>query len=655
MSGSTTAVVCIECPRSCRLEVVAGGGDPVVSGHGCKRGVAYGQREVTNPTRTLTTTVRTRFAHLPRLPVRTAGEIPKGAWREAMRALREVCLERPVKTGDVVLADLLGLGVAVIATADLRAVGEEPRPAARHREETGEALLAIDCGTQSLRALVFDAQGRLLAREKVEYEPYFSSAPGWAEQDPEVWFSALVQACRRLGEREPALMARVQGVGVTTQRDTLVCLDRAGDVLRPAILWLDQRRATPAYRPGRLVSAALEAVGVGEALARSQESNRVAWIQEHEPEVWARTDQVVQVSGFLNRRLCGERLDSVASQVGHLPFDYRRQEWAGPLQLNGRLFAIPRERLPGLVPPGTTLGRLTAQAASATGLRAGLPVIACGSDKGCETLGMGVLDTSLASLSFGTTATVQTTSARYFEPLSFMPAYPALVPGQYNPEVEIFRGYWMITWFKKQFAHEEVLEAGRRNLVPERMLDELLASTPPGAMGLVMQPYWCPGLKNPSAKGALIGFGDVHTRAHVYRAIIEGLAFGLRDGLEALEARGRFRTTRLTVSGGASQSDEICQIAADVLERPLVRGVTFETSGLGAAMAVAAGLGLHRSVPAASAAMKAYQYEFQPRPAASAVYRELYSRVYRRMDEALAPLYRDTREIVNYPERRGRA
>jgi sugar (pentulose or hexulose) kinase len=495
--------------------------------------------------------------------------------------------------------------------------------------------------------------GRLLAREKIEYEPYVSPAPGWAEQDAEIYYRALVTACRRLRERHGPLMERVRGVGVTTQRDTLVCLDSEGRTLRPAILWLDQRRAEPSYRPGRAFQTALGVIGMGEALARTQEANRVAWIQQNEPEVWKKTAQVLQVSGFLNLRLTGERADSIASQIGHIPFDYRRQEWARPEHLSARLFPVESERLPRLLRPGETLGHITAKAAEETGLPEGLPVIAAGSDKGCETIGMGVIDCSMAALSFGTTATVQTTSRRYFEPISFMPAYPALIPGAFNPEVEIFRGYWMITWFKNQFAYQEVLEAQRRNLPPELMLDELLKSTPPGAMGLVMQPYWSPGLDNPNAKGALIGFGDVHTRAHVYRALIEGLAFGLLEGLEAIERKGRCRVERLTVSGGASQSDEICQIAADVFNRPLLRGRTHETSGLGAAMATAAGLGFHPSVEAAISAMKVYQHEFRPRQQASAVYRELYERVYRRMDRALGPLYRETREIVNYPARRG--
>ena len=176
-----------------------------------------------------------------------------------------------------------------------------------------------------------------------------------------------------------------------------------------------------------------------------------------------------------------------------------------------------------------------------------------------------------------------------------MPPYPALLPGFYNPEVEIFRGYWLITWFKNEFAHQEVLEARDKGVPAEEILDRLLVQTPPGAMGLMAQPYWAPGLALPDAKGAIIGFGDVHTRAHVYRAVIEGLGFAMYDGLARIEKAGGVKARKASVSGGASQSDEICKITANIFNLPMIKGRTHETSGLGAAIVTAVGLGIHSS------------------------------------------------------------
>jgi len=512
-------------------------------------------------------------------------------------------------------------------------------------------ILSIDCGTQSLRAIIFDRGGHLLDKKKIEYEPYLKGSPGRAEQEPAVYWNALVEACRDLGARRPELMAAVAGVGVTSQRATMICLDESGEPLRPAILWLDVRKAEPPYHPGPGMRAALGLIGMYEPMMLTQEEAKCNWIMQNEPELWARTHAYVEVSGYLTHRLTGSFSDSAASLIGHLPFDYKKQVWCGPRHRNARMFPVPLDKLPGIVAPGAEIGRITPSAHAETGIPAGIPLIAAGSDKGCETIGMGVTTPSRASLSFGTTATIQTTSPKYMEPLAFMPAYPAPIPGHFNPEVEIFRGYWMITWFKNQFACEEVREAETRGIVPEAMLDELLRKTPAGAHGLVMQPYWTPMFKMPSAKGAIIGFGDVHERAHLYRAIIEGLAFGLKDGLHAMEKVSRTKITELAVSGGASQSDEICRITADVFNLPLVRGETFETSGLGAAMVVAAGLGMYPSVEAAIGAMARRDAVFEPDPGRAALYEKLYLRVYKKMYGALAPLYEQIRTITNYPER----
>jgi sugar (pentulose or hexulose) kinase len=512
-------------------------------------------------------------------------------------------------------------------------------------------ILALDCGTQSARALLFDRGGRLLDKKKIEYEPYEKGEPGRAEQDANLYWRSITEACQDLARRRPELMKAVSGVGVTTQRDSMICLDAQGEPLRNAILWLDVRKAKPMFRPGFAMRGVLSLVGMGEATMRTQEEGKCNWIMENEPEIWERTHKFVQVSGYLNYKLTGRFADSVASQIGHMPFDYKKQEWCKAGALNAKLFPIAADKLPELVSPGQELGTLTPGAAAAMGLPAGIPVIAAGSDKGCETVGMGVCDTTRASLSFGTTATIQTTSPKYFEPLSFMPAYPAPIPGRFNPEVEIFRGYWMITWFKNQFAYEEVLEAQRRGIVPEAMLDELLKKTPAGGHGLVMQPYWTPMLKMPSAKGAIIGFGDVHDRAYLYRAIIEGLAYGLKDGLHDIERSGKVKVSELAVSGGASQSPEICRITADVFNLPIVRGETYETSGLGAAMVVAAGLGLYPSVEDAVKAMSTRATTFEPDPERAELYHELYHRVYKKMYGALEPLYESIRDITNYPER----
>jgi sugar (pentulose or hexulose) kinase len=209
----------------------------------------------------------------------------------------------------------------------------------------------------------------------------------------------------------------------------------------------------------------------------------------------------------------------------------------------------------------------------------------------------------------------------------------------------------MITWFKNEFAHEEVMLAEERGVLPEQVLDDLLREVPAGSMGLLVQPYWGPGLKHAEAKGCMIGFGDVHRKPHVYRAVIEGLGYALLEGLHRMERAGGFKAERVAVSGGASRSDEICGITADIFDLPLVRGTTHETSGLGAAIVTSVGLGIHPSFDSAIQSMVKYERVFEPNPQHAEIYRDLYQRVYQKIYKALQPLYEEIREVTGYPEK----
>ncbi|WDP87060.1 MAG: carbohydrate kinase [Desulfobacter sp.] len=516
---------------------------------------------------------------------------------------------------------------------------------------TTKTILAVDCGTQSLRALVFSLEGRMLANEKIEYPPYVSPGPGLAEQDPKIYWDSLVNACRILKEKTPELIASLAGVGVTSQRATMINVDEEGRVLRPAIVWLDQRVAQPEFAVSGLLNAGVKLAGLETKLMEAQAQGKCNWIRQNQPDIWEATHKYLQVSGFLNFKLTRNFADATASQIGHLPFDYKRQKWSGTWGLTRKLFPVEASKLPRLVPSGEILGRTTQEACDLTGIPANIPVVACGSDKGCETLGSGVVDQTMISLSFGTTATVQTTTKKYFEAIPLMPPYPAPVPGCYNPEVEIFRGFWMISWFKKEFAQKEVETAHALGIAPEQLLDQCLERTPPGAMGLLVQPYWGPGLDHPNAKGAMIGFGDVHTKDHVYRAVIEGLGFALLEGMERIQAKGRVKVRQAVLSGGASQSNAICQIAADIFNLPMVKAATHETSGLGAAVLTAKGIGAYDSICSAASNMTRPARQFTPNPDHVSIYADLYQRVYKKMYKSLSPLYRDIQAITGYPEK----
>ncbi|HUM35585.1 MAG TPA: FGGY-family carbohydrate kinase [Anaerolineae bacterium] len=515
-----------------------------------------------------------------------------------------------------------------------------------------EFILALDAGTQSARALIFDLQGQPVHKTRIPITPYVSPQPGWAEQDPDVYWDALAAACQQLWRERPDLREAIAGVALTTQRATVINVDAQGRPLRPAIVWLDQRR-TAGLKPVRGVwGVAFALTGMSETVAYLQAEAEANWIQRHQPEVWNATHKYLYLSGYLTYRLTGRFVDSVGCQVGYLPFDYKALTWSKPWDWKWRAVPVDPALLVELAPPAAPLGEITAAAAEATGIPQGLPLIAAAADKACEVIGSGALDPHIGCLSYGTTATINTTQKRYVELIPLIPPYPAAVPDAYSLELQIYRGYWMVSWFKQEFAHEERQLAEQRGVEPEVLFEQLLAEAEPGARGLLLQPYWSPGIKvpGPEAKGAIIGFGDIHTRAHLYRAILEGLAYGLREGMERTVRRSGIPITELRVSSGGSQSNAAMQITADIFGLPATRPHTYETSGLGAAIDAAVGLGLHPDFEAAVAAMTHKGDTFEPNPATRGLYDALFHRVYKRMYRRLKPLYEDIREITGYPE-----
>ena len=511
-----------------------------------------------------------------------------------------------------------------------------------------ENLLAIDCGTQSIRALVFDPQGNLLYKSRVLIEAYYSTGPGLAEQDPAVFWNALCQACQGVWQSGVIAKDSIAAVALTTQRSTVVNVDKDGQPLRPAIVWLDQRRASQIPPVKGLWGAAFKFAGAQPTVEYLQRECEANWIVENQPEIWRMTHKFLYLSGYLTYLLTGKFIDSVGSQVGYMPFDYKKQSWASKSHWYWQALAIQREKLPDLVPVGQPLGEISAKAAKATGIPADLPLIASAADKATEVLGAGSLEPHVACLSYGTTATINTTHDKYIEIIPLIPPYPAAVPHYFNMELQIYRGYWMVSWFKSEFGLKEELFADEQGIEPENLLDDLVRSVPPGSQGLVLQPYWSPGLRNPGpeARGAVIGFSDVHTRAHFYRAILEGLAYALREGKERTEKRSKVSITQIRVAGGGSQSAAACQLTADIFGLPVSRPHLYETSGLGAAINAAVGVGLHSDYSAAIKDMTRLGETFIPNPQAQQVYNQLYNEVYLYMYDRLQPFYKAIQNIT---------
>jgi len=514
-------------------------------------------------------------------------------------------------------------------------------------------VIAIDAGTQSIRAVIIDLQGNICEIERTEVEPYYSDEPGFAEQDPNYLWDKLCETTQRLVKNTSIELLQIKGLSLTSQRSTVVNLDKDGKPLRDAIIWLDQRKAKVDNWPKGITKLGLKIINMHESLAHAIKDGESNWIRQNQPDIWKKTHKHVFLSAFFNYRLVGKFVDSIGNTVGYIPFNYKKQKWSKPNEINSKLFPIEREKLVDLVKPSEQIGYITNEVSKQTGLPEGLPVIAAAADKACEVLGSGCISPEIACLSYGTTATIETVNEKYIEVVKFFPSYPSAIPNHFNTEVMIYRGYWMINWFKNEFGHKEVELSKTTNKSPEELFDEMIKDIPPGSMGLTLQPYWSPGIKIPGheAKGAIIGFGDVHTRAHLYRSILEGLTYALKEGALRTQKRTGVKIERLRVSGGGSQSKNALQMTADIFDMPVEKPHTYETSALGAAINCAVGLKLYPDFKTAINNMCRVGEVYLPKPENRDLYKKLYHKVYKRMYKQLKPLYQDIRHITDYPKR----
>ncbi len=510
-------------------------------------------------------------------------------------------------------------------------------------------VLTFDIGTQSARALLVRPDGSFADMEQKKYEqPYFSKQPGWAEQKPDFYFETMAALSKALLARNESETDKIIAVTLTCIRDTVLCLDKDRQPLRDIILWLDKRRAHyqknfPFYK-----TALFRLVGMGEAVKDIFRITAANWLMQNEPDIWAKTDKYVLLPTYLNYKLAGNLIDSTANMIGHIPFDYKKRQWQGPHALSRCVSDVPAEKLCKLVPSGTVIGAITPQSSELTGIPAGLPLIATGSDKGCETLGLSVIHPYQAAVSFGTTATLQMAVREYFEPQKFMPAYPAVPNDMYNPEFEVFRGFWMLSWFIDQFGAADKMEAEKCGISTEQLLDARIRDIEPGCGGLLLQPFWTAGITNPNAKGTIVGFSEYHTRYHLYRAIIEGICMELYHGLQTMEKRSGKKVTELYAGGGGAKSAIVCQITADLFGLPVKRIQTHEASAVGASMAAFLAMGTFKDYEDAIAHMVQEKDVFRPDEDNHRRYMAFYNKAYALLSDKLEPI---DKNIVNLLKR----
>lgn len=501
-------------------------------------------------------------------------------------------------------------------------------------------VLAVDFGTQSVRVSLVNQSGKIIAIVKNKYiEPYFSNSPGFAEQDANYYWLAFGDAISELKEKNPETIKQVLAMSITTFRDSPVFLDEKFEQTRPMVLWLDQRQAALHKKPPLFNRLIFKVIGMLESVYLNMKRTPAIWVQENEPEVWARTKYYVNISTYINYKLLGKLIDSSANQTGHFPIHFKKGVWYKEKALKN-IYQVNWQRLTHIVPQGSILGTINEEMSRLLGVPVGTPIYATGPDKGCEATGTGATNREVAAISYGTASSIIVPNKRYIEPEQFLPAYCAPFNDLYHLEVQIYRGYWMVGWFIKEFGSDESLEAKIEALAEEEVLNNKMLEIPPGSDGLVLQPYWGPGLKRPEARGAIVGFNNQHTRLHIYRAIIEGIAYALRDGLETIEWRQNHKVKEIRVSGGGSQSDAICQITADVFGLPVKRSQTYETAIVGTALTTFYYLKEFKTIEEAVEKMVHLERTFTPNMENHARYDELYYNVYKMLYPRLKGVYK---------------
>ena len=490
-------------------------------------------------------------------------------------------------------------------------------------------VIGVDCSTTAAKAVVWSARGDALSQDRRTFE-LSQPRPGWGEQNAEDWWTASAAAVRRAVQTVDT--SRIGALCITHQRESFVCLDDAGQPLRPAMLWLDTRATAEVEDHGNAEVHRL----TGKPPNPTPAWYKLLWLWNHELETMSRVGKVVDVHGFLVHKLTGEWLTSWASAdplglVDMSTFDYDDSLLSA--------VGLERSQLCELRAPGSVLGHLRDDVAAQLGVPAGLPVIAGAGDGQCAQLGTGVTSPGRAYLNLGTGVVSGTFSPDYSYGMEYR-TLSAAVPGGYTLETFMGGGTFNLSWFIEKFSGVDLRALGL-DLTPEHVLETAAAKLPPGSDGLLALPYWAGALTpywDHNARGVLLGLTGAHGKSHVYRALLEGIAFEQRLLTSGAEQVLGEVVTDVIALGGGSRSPVWCQIIADVMQRPLSVVREPESTCLGAGMLGAAAVGLYSSIAEAASAMSGTAATYTPDAPTVAAYDPLYA-VYRDIYPALRELF----------------
>ena len=488
--------------------------------------------------------------------------------------------------------------------------------------------MGVDVGTGGTRALLVDAGGREVAAVTAPHEDMRMEQPLWAEQRPEDWSQAAVQAIRGALAKAGASGDDVRGVGMSGQMHGLVILDRDNAVIRPALIWCDQRSQPQVD----FINAKLGKDKVLEYTANPVLTGftlpKLLWVRDHEPRQFERVRQMLLPKDYVRFTLTGEFASEVSDASGTAVFDVIRRRWSHEM-MDG--LGLDRGILPTCYESSEISGAISAQAAALTGLKAGTPVVGGGGDQAASAVGNGIVEPGVVSCTLGTSGVV----FAHMEKVAYDPQ------GRVHTFCHAVRDKWHVMGVTQGAGLS--LQWLRNQLVPGAAYDALTeeaATAPAGSQGLYWLPYLM-GERTPhldaQARGGWIGLTAKHTRADLIRAVIEGVSYSQKDCLDVVEQLG-VAVSSVRASGGGARSLFWRQILADVFGKRVARLETQEGSAYGAALLATVGTGEYASVPEACGSTIREADSVEPRAAESAVYARAHE-VYRALYPALQPLY----------------
>lgn len=459
-------------------------------------------------------------------------------------------------------------------------------------------LLGIDTSTTATKALLMEADGRVVAVASTEY-PYDTPWPGWSEQPASLFWDATVASLRAVLQKANATGRDVAGVGLTGQMHGMTLLDGHGDLIRPVILWNDQRTAAQCRAITERVGARRVIALTGNPVLTGFTAPKIVWVKENEPDHYRRISKVLLPKDYVRYRLSGAFFSEVSDASGTSLFDVGRRQWSDEML---GVLELPRAWLPEVTESPAVSATVSAGAAALTGLLAGTPIVGGGGDQAAGAVGMGIVRSGIVSLQLGTSGVVFAAADQYQpEAEGRLHAFCHAVPGKWHWMGVMLSAGGSFRWYRDVLGDLEQAQAAVTGREAYDLLTEAAAGVPAGSEGLLFLPYLTgerTPYPDPDARGAFVGLTVRHTKAHLTRAVLEGVSYGLRDSLELMRGLG-LHVAQVRASGGGVKNAVWRQMLADVLRAEIATVTSTEGAAYGAALLAGVGAGVWPTVEAA--------------------------------------------------------